>query len=117
MSLFKRLFKRNDNKRTKKSEEPAENQSSNTPKAHEARRYHVSLNRDEKSDNYKKWRVRMEQSRKTIKHFNTQAEAIEYATRRAKAARTSLVIHKLDGTIRKQDYSKQNNTQPRNSEE
>ena len=69
-------------------------------------KYHVSQNKDEKSDNFKKWRVRKEGSTKTIKFFNTQKEAIEYAEGLAESAGSSVVIHKLDGSIRKQDYAK-----------
>lgn len=69
-------------------------------------KYHVSQNKDEKSANFKKWRVRKEGSDKTIKFFDTQKEAISYAEGLAKAADSSVVIHKVDGSIRKQDYSK-----------
>ncbi|MFU8787121.1 MAG: DUF2188 domain-containing protein, partial [Candidatus Izemoplasmataceae bacterium] len=50
------------------------------------------------------WRVRKESSNKTIKYFNTQKEAIEYAEELAAQAGTSVVIHKMDGSIRKQNY-------------
>ncbi|MBU1093853.1 MAG: DUF2188 domain-containing protein [Firmicutes bacterium] len=69
-------------------------------------KYHVSQNKDPKSDNHRKWRVRKEGSEKTIKFFETQKEAIEYADGLALAAGSSVVIHKLDGSIRKQDYAK-----------
>ena len=69
-------------------------------------KYHVSLNRDEKSANFKEWRVRKSGSKKTIKHFKTQLEAIEYAEHLAEQAGTTIVIHRRDGKIRKQDYSK-----------
>lgn len=69
-------------------------------------RYHVSQNKDEKSPYFKKWRVRKEGSTKTIKYFDTQKEAIEYATDLADKAKTTIVIHKLNGSIRKQDYTK-----------
>ena len=75
-------------------------------KASKVPKYHVSQNKDEKSDNFKKWRVRKEGSTKTIKFFNTQKEAIEYAESLAETAGSSVVIHKLDGSIRKQDYTK-----------
>lgn len=77
-----------------------------TPSAHEKnRQYHVSLNKDEKSDYYKKWRVRLEKSTKTIKYFDTQKQAIDFAEGLAKEYKTSVVIHKVDGSIRKQDYT------------
>ena len=69
-------------------------------------KYHVSYNRDPKSDNFRRWRVRRAGSRKTIKFFDTQLEAIEFAQRLADSNNTSIVIHKMDGSIRKQDYSK-----------
>lgn len=81
-----------------KEEEPKESVVKNT--------YHVSQNKDPKNDNYKKWRVRKEGSNKTIKYFDTQKEAIDYANELAANNEGNVVIHKLDGKIRKQDYSK-----------
>lgn len=69
-------------------------------------KYHVSQNKDEKSPHYKKWRVRKEGSKKTIKFYDTQKEAIEVAEDLAFKAGTTIVIHKVDGSIRKQDYTK-----------
>jgi uncharacterized protein YdaT len=69
-------------------------------------KYHVSQNKDEDSENFKKWRVRKEGSTKTIKFFDTQKEAIAYAEQLAESAGSSVVIHKMDGSIRKQDYTK-----------
>lgn len=68
--------------------------------------YHVSLNNDENSKFYKMWRVRKEKSAKTIKYFRTQKEAIDYAKGLAARNETRVIIHKVDGKIRKQDYSK-----------
>jgi hypothetical protein len=68
------------------------------------KKYHVSQNKDARSDYYKKWRVRKEGSSKTIKYFETQAEAIDYAQDLADKNDSSIVIHKLDGSIRKQEY-------------
>lgn len=68
--------------------------------------YHISQNKSEKSPHFKKWRVRKANSRKTIQYFNTQAEAIDFAKDLADKIGGSIVIHKRDGTIRKQDYSK-----------
>jgi outer membrane biosynthesis protein TonB len=73
-----------------------------TPKAV---KYHVSQNKDEKSARFKEWRVRKQGSQKTIKYFQTQAEAIDYAKSLADNQDSSIVIHKVDGSIRKQDYS------------
>ena len=69
-------------------------------------KYHVSQNKDEDSENFKKWRVRKEGSTKTIKFFDTQKEAIAFAEQLAESAGSSVVIHKMDGSIRKQDYTK-----------
>lgn len=69
-------------------------------------KYHVSQNKDEKSQFFKQWRVRKEGSKKTIKYFATQLEAIAYAEDLAKKNDSSVVIHKVDGSIRKQDYTK-----------
>lgn len=85
---------------TPKVEAKEEERSTTEPK------YHVSYNRDPKSDNFRRWRVRRAGSRKTIKFFDTQVEAIEYAQHLADNNNTSIVIHKMDGSIRKQDYSK-----------
>ncbi len=68
------------------------------------KKYHVSQNKDAKSDFHKQWRVRKEGSSKTIKYFETQAEAIVFAQDLADKNNTSIVIHKLDGSIRKQEY-------------
>jgi multiple sugar transport system ATP-binding protein len=68
--------------------------------------YHISQNKDENSENFKKWRVRKEGSQKTIKFFDTQTEAIDYAKSLADSNDGTIVIHKVDGSIRKQDYSK-----------
>jgi uncharacterized protein YdaT len=88
-----------------KQEELAEEEksSSKTPKV---AKYHVSQNKDEDSDNFKKWRVRKEGSTKTIKFFDTQKEAIAFAEQLAESAGSAVVIHKVDGSIRKQDYTK-----------
>jgi uncharacterized protein YdaT len=67
-------------------------------------KYHVSQNKDQKSDTYRKWRVRKEGSTKTIKFFDTQKEAIAYAEQLAESAGASVVIHKMDGKVRKQNY-------------
>lgn len=78
----------------------------NESKAPKIAKYHVSQNKDEGSEFYKKWRVRKEGSTKTIKFFDTQKEAITFAEGLAETAGSSVVIHKLDGSIRKQDYAK-----------
>ncbi|WP_025724879.1 DUF2188 domain-containing protein [Acholeplasma granularum] len=75
------------------------------PKPAKVLKYHVSLNKDENSEFSGQWRVRKEGSKKTIKYFKTQVEAIKYAQDLADSNNTSVVIHKKDGSIRKQDYS------------
>ncbi|MCF7930222.1 MAG: DUF2188 domain-containing protein [Acholeplasmataceae bacterium] len=87
----------------KKVEAPAQDETKKEPKP---AKYHVSQNKDPKSDNHRNWRVRKEGSEKTIKFFSTQKEAIEYAESLAVTAGSSVVIHKLDGSIRKQSYTK-----------
>ncbi len=87
----------------KKVEKPVLESEKKEPKA---AKYHVSQNKDPKSDNHRRWRVRKEGSEKTIKFFETQKEAIEYADGLAQAVGSSVVIHKLDGSIRKQVYKK-----------
>ena len=81
------------------------NESKNEVKA---AKYHVSQNKDENSEFFKKWRVRKEGSQKTIKYFQTQVEAIAHAEKLAESVGSSIVIHKVDGSIRKQDYTKKN---------
>lgn len=76
-----------------------------TPKT-KTPKYHVSQNKDSESPQFKKWRVRKEGSSKTIKYFDTQKDAILYAQDLADNAGSSIVIHKVDGTIRKQTYIK-----------
>jgi len=56
-----------------------------------AARYHVSQNKNETSEHYKEWRIRKEGS---------NAEEL------AQNQGSSIVIHKVDGSLRKQDYSK-----------
>lgn len=67
-------------------------------------RYHVSQNKDDEHDRYKEWRVRKEGSEKTIQFFPTQEEAIEFAKTLAKNNSGHVVIHKVNGEIRKLNY-------------
>ena len=76
------------------------------PKDDKPVKYHVSQNKDPRSEKHRSGRVRKQGSQKTIKYFSTQKEAIEYAESLAESAGSSIVIHKLDGSIRKQDYTK-----------
>ncbi len=63
-------------------------------------KYHISLNADGK------WQVKGEKAEKALKLFDTQKEAIAYAKTVAGNQEGNIVIHKVDGKIRKQDYSK-----------
>ncbi len=94
-----------DETAAKDVEDKAVAQSIKGDKSETKNRYHVSQNKDESSPHYKEWRVRKEGSDKTIQYFSTQKKAIEDAEKRAKKLGGSIVIHKVDGTIRKQKYS------------
>ena len=63
-------------------------------------KYHISLNEDGK------WQVKGEKAGKALKLFDTQKEAIAYAKTVAGNQEGNIVIHKVDGKIRKQDYTK-----------
>ncbi len=113
MGFFKRLFKKKKhqdttktNKETKQEDQTKKVSKTSTSNSEDnkTRKYHVSMNNDKKSEHYKSWRVRLESSNKTIKYFDTQKEAISYAETLAKQVNSSVVIHKMDGNIRKQDY-------------
>ena len=62
------------------------------------KKYHISLREDEK------WQVKCEGAEKALKLFDTQKEAIDYAKTVAGTQEGSIVIHKVDGKIRKQKY-------------
>lgn len=69
-------------------------------------KYHISQNKETDAEHASEWRVRKEGSTKTIKYFKTQKEAIAFAQKLAENQDSSIVIHKKDGSIRKQDYTK-----------
>lgn len=69
-------------------------------KAENADDYHVIQNNDAKNPNYKKWRVKKANSNKTIRHYETQKEAIEYATDLANKVGSEVVVHKVDGSVK-----------------
>ncbi len=102
MGLFKRLFGKKETK-PKDEKEPATKPATKKSKT-KPKKYHITLNKTPKSPYHNMWRVRKEHSDKTIKHFNTQQEAIDFAAQLAKKEKTELVIHKTDGTIRRQNY-------------
>ncbi len=60
------------------------------------KRYHVLYQRE---DN--KWFVKREGNKKILKYFETQKEAIAYATIKSLENETSVVVHRRDGVIRK----------------
>lgn len=53
-----------------------------------------------------KWQVKFAKGAKALKLFDTQAEAIAFAKEKAERQDGSITIHKKDGKIRKQNYSK-----------
>jgi len=64
-------------------------------------KYHVMFRQSDL-----KWIVKRENSSKIVRALETQKEAISYATIKALTNDTSVVIHKKDGKIRKQNYTK-----------
>ena len=62
------------------------------------KRYHISQREDDK------WQVKAEGAEKALKLFNTQKEAIAYAKSVADNQEGSIIIHKVDGKIRKTNY-------------
>ena len=72
-----------------------------TKKVATTRNYHISKR---KTDG--KWQVKFATGKKALKLFDTQAEAIQFAETKADNKDGSITIHKVDGKIRKQDYSK-----------
>lgn len=88
-------------------EEPKQATQEETPKddvdhRNQTKPYHVSQNKDKDSEFFEMWLVKREQSNKTLKHFKTQHEAIDYAKTLAESQDTKVVVHKKDGTIREQ---------------
>lgn len=61
--------------------------------------YHIST-RDEDG----MWQVKLGKGERALKLFETQAEAIAFAKEKAGNQEGSIVIHKRDGKIRKQNY-------------
>lgn len=86
-----------DKKEKKRLEKQKEEESNEETK--ELGKYHVLYRKD---DN--KWYVKREGSDKTLRVLETQAEAIAWATIKALNQDTTIVIHKRDGKIRKQNY-------------
>lgn len=61
--------------------------------------YHVSLRRDDGM-----WQVKLGKGTRALKLFKTQADAIAFAKEKAKNQEGRVVIHKVDGKIRKLRY-------------
>lgn len=61
--------------------------------------YHVSKRTNDKND--REWKVFIQGSEKVIKIFKTQQEALDYATKLRKDKDTTVMLHGLDGKIRK----------------
>ena len=83
----------------KKEKDRLEKANVEKAEAKELGKYHVLYRKD---DN--KWYVKREGSDKTLRVLETQAEAIAWATIKALNQDTTIVIHKRDGKIRKQNY-------------
>jgi hypothetical protein len=64
-------------------------------------RYHVMFRSADE-----KWIVKRENAERIIRVLETQKEAISFATIKALTNETTIVIHKKDGKIRKQNYKK-----------
>lgn len=68
--------------------------------AHAGKTYHVTLTDDGK------WQVKAEKASRALRLFDTQKQAIAYAETIAENQDGNFVIHKKDGRIRRQDYTK-----------
>ncbi|GEM_PF-1170259 len=69
------------------------------PEKKELGKYHIIFRQMDKM-----WIIKREGSHKVIKALHTQNEAIAYATIKSIKQKTTYVIHKRDGKIRKQNY-------------
>ncbi len=61
--------------------------------------YHVTKRTNDEND--REWKVFIQGSNKVIKIFKTQAEALEYAKKLRADKDTTVMLHGLDGKIRK----------------
>jgi hypothetical protein len=59
--------------------------------------YHVS----KRDNDGREWKVFIQESKKVIKLFDTQAEALEYAKQLAENNNGTVILHGLNGKIRK----------------
>lgn len=83
-----------------KSAEKAEAETPEKPQRPTTKTYHISKRKDDG-----KWQVKMSKGAKAIKLFATQAEAIEYAKKLAENQDATIMIHKVDGSFRRLNYS------------
>lgn len=104
---FKRIFMRKAYKKAEQRVSASQEAPEQPATDEQSLNYHVSRDNDENSEHYEMWRVRKENSDKTMQFFKTQAEAAEYAKNLADDTGASVIIHKPDGTIRDQ-ISKKN---------
>ena len=51
----------------------------------------------------KEWKVKRENSEKSIKNFNTQKEAVDFGRKLSKKDNAELVIHDKEGKIQRKD--------------
>ncbi|MDY0024164.1 MAG: DUF2188 domain-containing protein [Candidatus Izemoplasmatales bacterium] len=82
-----------------KEENKGEESQEEDQEERELGKYHVLYRKEDT-----KWYVKREGSDKVLRVLETQAEAIAWATIKALNQDTSIVIHKRDGKIRKQNY-------------
>ena len=59
------------------------------------------------------WSVKKGGAERASKHFEKQTQAIDWARNASKNARTELVIHRRDGTIRQKDSHGTDSLPPR----
>lgn len=87
-----------------KTTEKAEAETPEKPQRPTTKTYHISKRKDDG-----KWQVKMSKGAKAIKLFATQAEAIEYAKKLADNQDATIMIHKVDGSFRRLNYSSKKN--------
>ncbi len=85
----------------KKEEKKLDTKVAEDKKVPAKKNYHISKRAEDG-----KWQVKFANGQKAIKLFDTQAAAIDYAKSLAESQDGLVTIHKVDGKIRKQDYSK-----------
>jgi len=82
-------------------EEPVEEETEENVSDEKLDQYHVSQEKNVRSINHGKWRVRKSGSTKTIQFWPTQKEAIDHAKRLAKNnPGSTVIVHRVNGQIR-----------------